>query len=144
MNLNQWQASGEYFDYENHQIFYHAQTNSKETLLLLHGFPTSSFDYNKIWNALGEKFSVVAFDMIGYGFSDKPARFNYTTFNQADVLQAIVRHLKIEKLHILAHDYGNTITLELLARAEEKGLSFSIETICFLNGALSPRLIAPF
>ena len=144
MNLDDWQASGKYFDYKNQRIFYHAQqANSKETLLLLHGFPTASFDYNKIWDALSEKFSVVAFDMIGYGFSDKPADFDYTTFNQADVLQALLEHLKIEKIHILAHDYGNTITLELLARAEEKRLNFSIETICFLNGALFPETHRP-
>ena len=62
--------------------------------------------------------------MIGYGFSAKPLNFDYTTFNQVDVLQALIEHLKIEKLHILAHDYGNTITQELLARDEEKRLNF--------------------
>ena len=112
-------------------------------MLCLHGFPTSSHDYHKIWDALAERFSVLAFDMIGYGFSAKPPDFDYTTFNQADVLQTLLENLNVRRIHILAHDYGNTITQELLARAEEKRLNFSIETICFLNGALFPETHRP-
>ena len=143
MNLTDWQKSGDYFDYEGYPIFYRREKNENETLLCLHGFPTASFDYHKIWNGLNENFSLVAFDMIGYGFSAKPSDFDYTTFQQVDILEALIEHLKIEKLHILAHDYGNTITQELLARSEEKRLKFSIETICFLNGALFPETHRP-
>ena len=144
MSLANWQASGRYFDYKGFPIFYRTAENAKETILLLHGFPTSSHDYHKIWDALAAgRFSVVAFDLLGYGFSAKPYDFDYTTFAQTDVLQALVKHLQIEKLHILAHDYGNTITQEMLARSEEKRLDFKIETICFLNGALFPETHRP-
>jgi pimeloyl-ACP methyl ester carboxylesterase len=81
--------------------------------------------------------------MIGYGFSDKPPRFDYTTFNQVDLLESLISHLKIKELNILAHDYGNTITQELLARQTERGLSFEIDSICFLNGALFPETHRP-
>ena len=143
MNLREWRKTGEFFDYQGFPIFYRLSKNSDEVLICLHGFPTASHDYHKIWNALAGKFSVLAFDMIGYGFSAKPLDFDYTTFNQVNVLQALLEHLKIKKIHILAHDYGNTITLELLARAEEKRLRFSMETICFLNGALFPETHRP-
>jgi pimeloyl-ACP methyl ester carboxylesterase len=143
MNLIEWRKAGEFFDYKSFPIFYRVSWNENETLLCLHGFPTSSHDYQKIWDELAEKYSVVAFDMIGYGFSAKPKKFDYTTFNQVDVLQALLEHLKIEKIHIFAHDYGNTITQELLARAEENRLNFTIETICFLNGALFPETHRP-
>lgn len=146
MNLNIWRQNGNYFDYRGNRIFYRFDENSrnsKNVVLCLHGFPSSSFDYHKIWNRLTEKFSVLAFDMIGYGFSDKPPDFDYTTFNQADVLQGLINNLRIEKLHILAHDYGNTITQELLVRSEENRLNFSVETICFLNGALFPETHRP-
>ena len=138
-----WKRTGNYFDYKGNSIFYRQSENSNENLLCLHGFPTSSFDYHKIWNELAAKFSVMSYDMIGYGFSDKPARFAYTTFEQVDVLQSLIEHLKIKNLHILAHDYGNTITQELLARAEENRLNCSIETICFMNGALFPETNKP-
>jgi pimeloyl-ACP methyl ester carboxylesterase len=143
MKLNFWHDSGSYFDYKGFPIFYHSTETSDEVLLCLHGFPTSSHDYHKIWNCLAERFAVLSFDMIGYGFSAKPTNFNYTTFAQVDVLQALIEHLKIRKIHILAHDYGNTITQELLARAEENRLNFSIETICMLNGALFPETHRP-
>ena len=143
MNLEEWKGGGNYFDYHGFPIFYRRSESDKETLICLHGFPSASFDYHKIWNGLGKEFSLLAFDMIGYGFSAKPLNFDYTTFNQADVLQALMAHLKIEKLHILAHDYGNTITQELLARDEEKHLNFKIESICFLNGALFPETHRP-
>ncbi len=143
MNLKDWQKSGNYFDCEGNNIFYRYEKSAKETLLCLHGFPTASFDYYKIWNGLAKRFSPLSFDMIGYGFSAKPLNFDYTTFRQVDILESLIEHLKIEKLHILAHDYGNTITQELLARAGENRLKFSIETICFLNGALFPETHRP-
>lgn len=143
MNLNNWRRAGKHFDYGENKIFYRFDRSSPEATILLHGFPSSSFDYHKIWDVLAERFSVLAFDMIGYGFSDKPADFDYTTFAQTDVLQSLIEHLKIEKLHVLAHDYGNTITQELLARREENRLNFSIETVCFLNGALFPETHRP-
>lgn len=143
MNLHEWRKTGAFFDYQNYPIFYHLSGNENEILLCLHGFPTSSRDYHKIWNKLAENFSVLAFDMLGYGFSAKPLDFDYTTFKQVDVLQALLENLKIKKIHILAHDYGNTITQELLARSEEKRLSFTIESICFLNGALFPETHRP-
>lgn len=143
MNLREWQSGGEIFDYRNHSIFYRFEKNTGEILLCLHGFPTSSHDYHKIWKQLTEKFSVLSFDLIGYGFSAKPTNFDYTTFNQVDLLESLLEHLNIKKIHILAHDYGNTITQELLARAEEKRLDFTIETICFLNGALFPETHRP-
>ena len=58
-------------------------------------------------------------------------------------MQSLLENLQIKKVHILAHDYGNTITQELLARAGENRLSFSIETICFMNGALFPETHRP-
>lgn len=143
MNPDEWRRGGKFFDYKNFQVFYRVSENAGEILLCLHGFPSSSYDYHKIQNALAEKFKVLTFDLIGYGFSAKPANFDYTTFNQTDVLQALVENLKIRRVHILSHDYGNTITLELLARAAENRLNFKIETICFLNGALFPETHRP-
>lgn len=142
-DLAEWKQAGNFLDYEGFPIFYRQSEPGKEVLLCLHGFPTSSFDYHKIWKNLAEKFSVLAFDMIGYGFSAKPANFDYTTFRQVDLLQALLKSLGVKRVHILAHDYGNTITQELLARQSENRLDFSIETICFLNGALFPETHRP-
>ena len=58
-------------------------------------------------------------------------------------MQGLLEHLEIKRVHILAHDYGNTITQELLARDAENRLSFTIETICMMNGALFPETHRP-
>lgn len=143
MKLNDWKESGKYFDAGGAQIFYHLSEPREEVLLCLHGFPASSFDYHKIWDQVTAEFACLSFDLIGYGFSAKPPDFGYTTFDQVNVLQKLLEFLQIRRVHILAHDYGNTITQELLARAEEKRLNFTIETICMLNGALFPETHRP-
>ena len=83
-DLENWKDDGEYFDFRGHRIFYKRAMGQKKTLLCLHGFPTSSYDYHKIWSELSGHFSLLSFDMIGYGFSEKPRDFSYTTFDQAD------------------------------------------------------------
>lgn len=143
MELSEWKNSGEYFDFSGHSIFHHREGDGKKILLCLHGFPASSFDYHKLWPELKKHFTVISFDIIGYGFSAKPSNFGYTTFDQADVLQALLKHLRIDAVHILAHDYGNTITQELLARDAEMRLDFKIESICMLNGSLFPETHKP-
>jgi len=143
MSVDSWRKSGEYFEFEGHPIFYKSELSDKPRLLCMHGFPTSSYDYHKIWDELSERFSLIAFDMIGYGFSGKPLSFDYTTFRQGDVLEAVLREQGIKKLHILSHDYGNTIIQELLARDEEERLDFEIESICMMNGALFPETHRP-
>ncbi len=143
MNLTDWKESGNYFDCEGLPVFYHLSERRDEVLLCLHGFPASSFDYHKIRDGLAKEFAVLSFDLIGYGFSAKPFGFDYTTFNQVDVLQKLLEHLEVKRVHILAHDYGNTITQELLARDKENRLNFSIRSICMLNGALFPETHRP-
>src|SRR5688500_12622832 len=91
LSLDEWKNNGKYFDHRGFPIFYRRSERRAEVLLCLHGFPTSSFDYKKIWNALAERFDVVAPDLIGYGFSTKPYEFDYTTFAQADVVEGLLR-----------------------------------------------------
>ena len=143
MNLQEWKQNGSFFEHSGFPIFYRQSGSGDEILLCLHGFPTASFDYRKIWDGLTEKFTIISFDMIGYGFSAKPENFDYTTFAQVDLLEAFLLNLGVKRVHVLAHDYGNTITQELLARDAEKRLAFSIETICFMNGALFPETHRP-
>lgn len=143
MTLDEWGAGGSYFEHDGLRIFFRREGSGAEPVLCLHGFPAASFDYHKIWRSLSGGFDLLAFDMVGYGFSSKPRDWGYTTFDQVDVLQAFLTHLGITRIHILAHDYGNTITQELLARDAEGRLDFEIASICFLNGALFPETHRP-
>lgn len=111
----------------------------KPLLLLIHGYPTSSWDWSAIWTELARDFRLVAVDMLGFGLSDKPRAFPYSIMTQADIQEAILAEAGASEAHVFCHDYGNTVGQELLARQEEGGLSFALKSICFLNGGLFPE-----
>jgi pimeloyl-ACP methyl ester carboxylesterase len=92
--------------------------SSQRTLLLLHGFPESSFSYHKVVSGLCEQFDrVVLFDMLGYGLSDKPDHgYSYSLIEQADVALHVWRALGIEGGHVISHDMGTSVLTELVSR----------------------------
>ncbi|MEO0338739.1 MAG: alpha/beta hydrolase, partial [Bacteroidota bacterium] len=96
----------------------------------------------RIWEALTERFTVLAFDFLGFGFSDKPKRHPYALIEQADISAALIRHFDIQTYHLLVHDYGVSVAQELLARQAE-GKMNGIQSVCFLNGGLFPSLHHP-
>ena len=143
MDFNDWKNSGQFFTYKNqYQIFYQ-ETGNGETLLLLHGFPTASWDWNKVWNSLTEKYHLVAPDFIGFGFSDKPKNYNYSIMDQADLVEVFLKKKKINTVHILAHDYGDTVLQEVLARFIDRKntgkIGLEIQSVVLLNGGLFPE-----
>lgn len=113
-------------------------------LLCIHGFPTASWDWHAVWPALCRDFAqVLAPDMIGFGWSAKPRRYRYSIFDQADLHEALLRSQGIGRCHVLAHDYGDTVAQELLARHDARAAcgdgSLVIESVCLLNGGLFPE-----
>lgn len=111
----------------------------KPWLLLIHGYPTSSWDWTFIWDGLRPHFRLVAMDMLGFGLSDKPRDIDYAIAMQADFQEALLAHLGAGAAHVFAHDYGDTVGQELLARHNEGALSFEIRSMAFLNGGLFPE-----
>jgi pimeloyl-ACP methyl ester carboxylesterase len=146
--LERWKSAGQYFDYLGFEVFYRVQ-GSGPHLLLIHGYPFNSWDWAPLWDRLTDRFTVVAPDMLGMGFSDKPVAYEYTVHDHADMHEALLAHLGVESAHILAHDLGDSVAQELLARrefAEHAYGSLAIESITWLNGGLfnetyTPRLM---
>ncbi|MDZ4844601.1 MAG: alpha/beta hydrolase [Chitinophagales bacterium] len=147
MSPNDWLNSGYFFHYKDYKIFYRHTRSEKECVLLLHGFPTSSWDWDKVWNSLAERYWLLAPDFLGFGFSDKPLPYPYSIFDQADMLEDLISEVGSTKFHILAHDYGVSVAQELVARANEKKEQgkgyFKIKSVCFLNGGLFPGAYQP-
>lgn len=137
--LANWHHHGKYFNFEGHRIFYREEGNGP-LLLLIHGFPTASWDWCRLWPKLTTKFHVVAPDMIGFGFSDKPRSYPYSLRKQADLLEALLEEKNTGSFHILAHDYGDSVAQELIARQlesiDEKRLN--ILSVTLLNGGIFP------
>ncbi|WP_445357112.1 alpha/beta fold hydrolase [Microbulbifer sp. ANSA002] len=141
MQPQQWLSNGKIFDYQDHQLFYvdsNPSCRHKPVLLLIHGFPTSSYDWQKVWTQLTEHYRCIAMDMLGFGYSDKPKQHNYSIHQQADLHEALLQYLNINKVHLLAHDYGDSVAQELLARANNGGTTGYI-SVCLLNGGLFPE-----
>ncbi len=138
-----WHKAGKYFTYQNQQIFY-IDEGAGERLLCIHGFPTSSWDWQYTWQPLINKYRVIAPDMLGFGFSDKPRSYPYSIHDQADLHEALMQKLDIKAAHIIAHDYGDTVAQELLARhnkREAKGQNpFKIQSLVLLNGGIFPEM----
>lgn len=107
-------------------------------MLLIHGFPTASWDWHYLWQPLAQRNLVIACDMLGFGDSAKPLDHGYCLLEQADLQQALLEHLRVEQpVHVLAHDYGDSVAQELLARHYEG--RFHMASCVFLNGGLFPE-----
>ncbi len=139
-NPSQWREKGELRSLNGHQLFVVDEgPQTAPTLLLIHGFPTSSWDWAPMWSSLTEHYRVVAMDMLGFGYSDKPNKRNYTIHGQADLVEALVGDKQLGDFHVLAHDYGDTVAQELLARQNEGVGAGNWLSCCFLNGGLFPE-----
>ena len=115
------------------------RNEAKPLLLLIHGYPTSSWDWSFLWDGLKSRFRLAAMDMPGFGLSEKPRDIAYSIAMQADYQEALLAHLGAGSAHVFAHDYGDTVGQELLARHNEGALSFIIQSMAFLNGGLFPE-----
>lgn len=147
-SLRQWRALGMYSQVGAHRLFVReAGDVTRPALLLVHGFPTASFDWHLLWPALAEHFHLVAPDLLGFGFSDKPRGHHYRIGAQADRIEQILRERDIDRVHVLAHDLGDSVAQELLARHEHRQFlgehGLRLASVCFLNGGLFPEAHRP-
>jgi len=143
MTFSDWRANGQFFTYKNkYQIFYQT-AGSGTPLLLLHGFPTASWDWHKIWQPLSKHFQLIAPDFIGFGYSDKPKNYDYSIMDQADVAEKCLENFNVSEYHLFAHDYGDTVAQELIARMIDRNAAGNrgpkIQSVALLNGGLFPE-----
>lgn len=142
MDADSWLASGERVEIEpgsgSWQVFVRT-AGSGRWLTLLHGFPTSSWDWAPVAQLLAPSFRVLTFDFLGFGNSDKPRDHEYSIGEQADLTEALWRRYGVEETGLVAHDYGATVAQELLARELETRLT----GLVLLNAGLYVKLARP-
>lgn len=122
-----WCSSGSYFTWESTlagnagygplQIFHVCQGDrANPAILLVHGYPTSSFDFALLMDNLSTDYYVCALDTPGYGFSDKPRQgFDYSIFDDARLVDAYIREVaELDEFVLLTHDKGDSVGLALL------------------------------
>lgn len=146
MTFSRWRDTGLRYDFGGHSIFHQRHGDGPTALLLIHGFPTASWDFEAIWPTLCAQFDhVLAPDLLGFGFSDKPARHRYSLLEQADLCESLLKNYCVDDVHLIAHDYGVSVAQELLARFEARssGGGRRLRSITFLNGGLFPEVHRP-
>jgi pimeloyl-ACP methyl ester carboxylesterase len=113
-------------------IFYReAGPADAPTLVLLHGFPSSSHMFRNLIPVLSEKYHIIAPDYPGFGYSDAPSAdtFEYTFDHLADIVDHFLEHKGITKYSIYIQDYGSPVGFRLATRHPER-----IQTIISQNG----------
>ena len=139
-SIDDWRAEGRFVRLLGYEIFFVDSGGShKPVVFMIHGFPTASWDWTRIWGNLTASYRLVALDMLGFGFSDKPSPHSYGIMEQADLCEALVAECALAEFHVLAHDYGDTVAQELLARQNEGRGEGRWASVCFLNGGLFPE-----
>ncbi|QFR39473.1 alpha/beta hydrolase [Candidatus Gracilibacteria bacterium 28_42_T64] len=113
-------------------IFYReAGDKTKPTVLLLHGFPTSSHMFRNLIPDLAKNYHVIAPDYPGYGNSSMPSvdEFDYTFDNMAAIVEKLIAKLEIKKYSLYVMDYGAPVGFRVASNAPEK-----IESLIIQNG----------
>jgi pimeloyl-ACP methyl ester carboxylesterase len=105
------------------KVFYReAGSKTTPSILLLHGFPTSSHMFRNLIPALADRYHVVAPDLPGFGFSDVPDRkqFRYTFEHLAKVIAGFTEAIGLERFAIYVFDYGAPVGLRLALAHPER------------------------
>ena len=146
--LAKWRSEGETVELMGRQIWYHDQgPKTDDAVFIVHGYPGSSWDFQGVVDRIGTDTRTVVMDMVGFGMSDKPLdgdyQSNFTLVLQADLYDALAAHLGLKTVILVAHDMGQTVGLELMARFEENRTPFRIRHAILLDGSTLVDMIAP-
>ncbi len=140
MSVEAWRAAGSLLTVGEHQVFVRdepavSSDPSRPPLLVLHGFPTCSYDFATALPALAERRRVVLPDFVGFGLSAKPDT-RYGIHLSADTIEGVVEQLGLGHVDLLTHDMGDSVGGELLARDLEGRLRFTIGRRVISNGSI--------
>ncbi|MEM9553047.1 MAG: alpha/beta hydrolase [Acidobacteriota bacterium] len=144
MTIEGWKARGTYHSIEGHSVFVvdtGADGDSERpTVVLLHGYPTSSHDFYRVIEDLAGAYRVIVHDHLGFGLSDKPRDYSYSLLEQTDVALLVWRRLGVRSAHVVAHDYGTSVATELLARWNRGFRPVALESMTLCNGSVHIEL----
>lgn len=137
-SVEQWEQGGSFFTWRGYRVFFRDEGEG-EPLLLIHGVPTASWMWHRLWPLLLPQRRLLALDLFGFGLSGKPRRLVADIMCQADLCRVFLAHRGVSDYQILAADYGATIAQELLARDQFSAIS----SLCLLNGGIFPEAHRP-
>lgn len=137
----EWQRDGDLLDGSWGSMFYR-DTGQGRPLVLLHGFPTSSWDWHLLLPQLSHR-RILCMDLPGFGLSAKPPERDYSLLRQADAVEELLQARSLERFDLLAHDMGASLACELLYRQSRGQTPYRIERLALLNAGLYMDLHQP-
>ena len=134
--VEEWRRRGRPERFRDHDIHVHTRDGAEPLLVLLHGFPSSSYDWRRLLERERDH-AVLAFDFLGFGLSDKPRDHAYTLAWQADLTEELVaRHGGGRPVFVCAHDMGTSVATELMARDLAGELDLDLAGVFLFNGSI--------
>jgi pimeloyl-ACP methyl ester carboxylesterase len=140
--VDAWRGLGRREEFRGRGIHVFTRAGDGPTLVLLHGFPSSSYDWRGLIEALPGQ-AVLAFDFVGFGLSDKPRDHRYSLLWQTDLTEELVQRHVPGPVFVVAHDMGTSVATELMARdlAGEDGTGAA--GMLLFNGSILQHLATP-
>ncbi|MEM9820986.1 MAG: alpha/beta hydrolase [Bacteroidota bacterium] len=136
-SFESWLHFGEYHQIGPHRVFTIDQgVQNQEAIVILHGYPSASYDYYAVLPYWTNQYRVVVHDHLGFGLSDKPIAYSYSLIEQADIALALWQKLGLKVVHLVAHDYGTSIATELIARLNRGDEPLKFKSITLGNGSM--------
>jgi pimeloyl-ACP methyl ester carboxylesterase len=138
-----WRDRGSDEEFRGRRIHVSDRAGHPPLLLLLHGFPSSSYDWRLLLEHETEH-AVLAPDFLGFGLSEKPRDHEYTLHWQADMVEELVRRDgRGGPVFFVAHDMGTSVANELMARDIEGSLEMDLIGGLLLNGSMVQDAASP-
>lgn len=97
-----------------------------DTLLFVHGTPSWSFDFRNIIKHLQSNYRCIAIDHIGFGLSDKPKDYDYSTLNHSNTIEKFILDKNLQNITLIVHDFGGPIGLHVAIKHPERFKRFVI------------------
>lgn len=132
----EWAPAAEPMAHTDRLRIFHAELGdpASPTVLLIHGFPTSSIDWYDVVGPLSEHYRVCFLDFPGFGFSDKPPGEHYTVRRDAELVDHYLSEVVgAEVGAVIAHDRGDSIALAFAARCASGESSFGLTDLVLSN-----------
>lgn len=133
----EWRTRGTLHQVLGHELFVVDEgPREAPVLVLLHGFPSASYDFWRVLPALTQRYRVIVHDHVGFGFSVKPSDYSYSILDQAEHALALWQQLGITQAHLLAHDYGCSVATEIFYRRSHGGIPLQLRSATLVNSGL--------
>ena len=130
LDKNEYPFTSKYFPVNGSKLHY-IDEGTGDVVLFVHGTPSWSFDYRNIIKKLKDSYRCIAIDHIGFGLSDKPEHYDYSTPRHSETLEKFILAKDLRDITLVVHDFGGPIGLNFALNHPER-----IKNIVILNSWL--------